>query len=73
MLIDNATLLPVSNTPYKYNTSRKNDSPTLIPKVTVTKIPFAHKVLLVQWVYTSAETQNKMFYNEIIDSPTLTF
>jgi hypothetical protein len=54
MLIDNATVSPVSNTRSvvtinKYNTSRKNDSLTLIPKVTVTKIPFTHKVILAQW------------------------
>jgi hypothetical protein len=40
-------------------TSRKNDSPTLIPKVTVMKIPFPRKVILAQWVYISIETQNK--------------
>jgi hypothetical protein len=42
-----------------YNTSQKNDTPTRIPKVTVTKKPFTHKVILAQCIYTSTETQNK--------------
>jgi hypothetical protein len=78
MLIDKVTLSPVSNTckivmQSNYNTVEKSASPTLIPKVTVTKMPFTHKVILAQWVYTSSETQNKMIYKEMYDSLTLTF
>jgi hypothetical protein len=47
----------------KYNTSRKNDSPTLIANVTVTKIPSTHEVKLAQWIYTSMYTQ-KCFINK---------
>jgi hypothetical protein len=49
------------------NSSQKNYSPTLIPKVTVMKISFTikshadeniftHKVKLAHWVYTYTET-----------------
>jgi hypothetical protein len=55
MFFDKATLSPRKIVVCKVivTIAEKSASPTLM------KMPFTHKVILAQWVYTSSETQNK--------------